>query len=661
MASATKVLLSQTGSTGNGPTVSFQSSDTIRTLQFNPRAGGVGYTGAMLIEGSFAANPGNNDYQTLVALTFTSATESFALDVETTCPWIRVRVTSATSGAISVSGSSRTGTIAGSQGSLPANVVIDSQLLAAGTGSGFIINSPVVPSITSDDVFMATNLSQSVTAALAAKQPLIGSGEITASEEDLNLLSGKANAGLEAADFTKLASVTASASEINKLTGLTTTAAELTKLHGVTAVTADFNAIAGLNAAGVGPTQLAYLAGLSQNVQTSLNSLPNLVGLNSSVNDLNLLRGASAGTNSFSGAAITSTVLSYLSGVSSNIQTQLNGKRSTSATIGISEITSAAISITELNYLSGVTSNIQTQLNNLAFSGTYGAGQFSGVVKFANGTVSAPGTGFAGAATTGFFLNGSALGVAIAGTQFVNMNGTAVVIGDNTSNGQPYLRGTGYGVTNPAYSFLGDTDTGLYWVSANKLGVAASGRVLATIDGNTTPGAIALGTATDNTAVSIPGIFAGEKLLGTATVAAGKNPAITVGSGHETDIYTVPTGRTCIVTRVAVIITTATQGGSGGSVSQFRMDLGNKAGTVKELLDNVTNTTVFNPGGSYSFSTAGQVMWLGTGDNPWHSIAGSNGNAYAVFGAGTVLSARPQARADFDVWTVSVALFGYEY
>lgn len=658
---ASKLLLSQTGSVGAGPITNFPGTDNIRTFQFNP-ALGSGFTGGMVIEGSYAANPGNNDFQTLISLTFTAATQNFSLDAETNVPWIRARIVYTTSGAITVSGDSRTGSVSGSQGSLPANVMIDSSLRTAGTGAGFNINSPVVPSITTDDVFLATNISQTLTDALDNMQPAIGTGQITSSEADLNLLSGQANGGLESADFTKLAAVTASASDLNKMTGLSTTASELGKLHGYTGNTADLNAIVGLGGTSVSTTQLSYLSGLHTNVQTALDSFPSLVGLNSSTTDLNLVYGAATGTQAFtSSGALTATHLSYLVGVTSNVQTQLNAKRSTSATIGINEITSASITINELNYLSGASANIQSQLNALAFSGTYGGGTFSAPFYAANGSVSSPGVGFASAHTTGWYLNGSSISIAIAGTKTWTLSASTLVIGDGSTAGGPTIRATGFGVSNPTYSFTGDTGTGWYRISTNKIGVAGNGKLLASFDGSSAPGAVVLGTATDNTAVSIAGIFAGEKVLSQTVVAAGKNPSSPVGSGNETDLYTVPTGRTCMVTRVAIILSSVTQGGSGGATNAFRMDIGNKSAACNELLDNVNNTTVFNPGGSYTFSTAGQILWLGSGDNVFTSISGSNGNSYGVFTAGSVISARPQARADFDIWSMTVVVMGVEY
>jgi hypothetical protein len=80
--------------------------------------------------------------------------------------------------------------------------------------------------------------------------------------------------------------------------------------------------------------------------------------------------------NLLDGELITTTELNYLAGVSSAIQTQLNGKASTSHTHTVANITDLTATATELNYVDGVTSAIQTQLNakaptaNPTFTGT---------------------------------------------------------------------------------------------------------------------------------------------------------------------------------------------------------------------------------------------------------------------------------------------------
>lgn len=82
-------------------------------------------------------------------------------------------------------------------------------------------------------------------------------------------------------------------------------------------------------------TTLSYLSGVSSNIQNQLNDKPNLSTINTFLNSNEFVspvtfnNGIIAGTTSLS-----NTVLSHLSGVSSNIQTQLNNKiNSTGATI----------------------------------------------------------------------------------------------------------------------------------------------------------------------------------------------------------------------------------------------------------------------------------------------------------------------------------------
>ena len=93
--------------------------------------------------------------------------------------------------------------------------------------------------------------------------------------------------------------------------------------------------------------------------------------------------------NKLDGVTATTTELNYVDGVTSNIQTQINGKANSSHTHSASDITSGTLPLTrggtgattasgaltnlgvtatttELNYVDGVTSNIQTQLDGKA-------------------------------------------------------------------------------------------------------------------------------------------------------------------------------------------------------------------------------------------------------------------------------------------------------
>lgn len=123
----------------------------------------------------------------------------------------------------------------------------------------------------------------------------------------------------------------------------------------------------------------------------TIGAQPLITGAASSVTSSNLTANrvlVSDSNGKIAESSITSTVLGYLSGVTSSIQTQLNGKQAT-VTGGASSILSSnltasralvsdasgkvaasSVTSTQLGYLSGVTSAIQTQLNNkLSLSG----------------------------------------------------------------------------------------------------------------------------------------------------------------------------------------------------------------------------------------------------------------------------------------------------
>lgn len=93
-------------------------------------------------------------------------------------------------------------------------------------------------------------------------------------------------------------------------------------------------------------------------------------------------------------SVVTDTELSYIQGLASNLQTQLNTINSLISTLNTSvysmtpnraaisdangDLSTSSVTTTELGYVSGVTSNIQTQLNSLSSSGwTETAGVFS--------------------------------------------------------------------------------------------------------------------------------------------------------------------------------------------------------------------------------------------------------------------------------------------
>jgi len=140
-----------------------------------------------------------------------------------------------------------------------------------------------------------------------------------------------------------------------------------------------------LDVSTISALELSMLAGISSNIQTQLNSKQATISGGASTitsNNLTTSRALqSDGSGKVSVSSVTSTELGYLSGVSSSLQTQLNAKQATisgaASTLVSSNLTSnrvmvsdangkasaGSITSTELGTLSGVSSSIQTQLN----------------------------------------------------------------------------------------------------------------------------------------------------------------------------------------------------------------------------------------------------------------------------------------------------------
>lgn len=133
-------------------------------------------------------------------------------------------------------------------------------------------------------------------------------------------------------------------------------------------------------------TELGYLSGVTSAIQTQLNNKQaTITGAATTITGSNLAFNCavvSSSTGKVTSSSTTSTEIGYVHGVTSAIQTQINGKQAT-ITGGASTITSSnlttnralvsnssgkvavsAVTATELGYLDGVTSAIQTQLNN---------------------------------------------------------------------------------------------------------------------------------------------------------------------------------------------------------------------------------------------------------------------------------------------------------
>ncbi|RKZ84183.1 MAG: hypothetical protein DRQ39_08630, partial [Gammaproteobacteria bacterium] len=302
----------------------------------------------------------------------------------------------------------------------------------------------------------------------ASASEINGLAGMTASAADLNGLTGTAgtfNANdlifLSNININGLSDLTNDAAIINNLVGWVGNANDLNKLDGLTASTNDLNAITGLELSGVTATELAHLAGLTENAQAAIDRAADLVGLTADVADLNLLTGAATGSGVYSGS-ISATEISYLDGLGSNIQNQLDEKRNLTDTIGISEITHASITTVELNYLQSVRGNVQVQIDGL-LGGVINVigGSMTGQLNIADGSAAVPGLGYDSDKSMGLYKSGLGIGLAVGGKKSATLENNNWAVGENQSI-NPVMHGyTSHvnlpdsAVFNPAFTFEG--------------------------------------------------------------------------------------------------------------------------------------------------------------------------------------------------------------
>lgn len=139
--------------------------------------------------------------------------------------------------------------------------------------------------------------------------------------------------------------------------------------------------------------EIGFVSGVTSAIQTQLNDKQaTIVGAGSTITSANLNVNRAVitdGGGKIANSATTSAEIGFVSGVTSSIQTQLDGKQATitgaATTITSSDLTTSraltsdtngkvAVSATtsaELGFLSGVTSSVQTQLNGKQATGNY--------------------------------------------------------------------------------------------------------------------------------------------------------------------------------------------------------------------------------------------------------------------------------------------------
>ena len=149
--------------------------------------------------------------------------------------------------------------------------------------------------------------------------------------------------------------ITATAAELNVMDGVTATAAEINKLDGVTATTAELN----------------YVDGVTSNIQTQLDAKQATVtGAATTITGSNLTASRaliSNGSGKVAVSDVTSTELGYLDGVTSAIQTQLDGKAASGHTHNYAGSSSAGGAATSANK---VNKSLVVKLNSGSTEGT---------------------------------------------------------------------------------------------------------------------------------------------------------------------------------------------------------------------------------------------------------------------------------------------------
>lgn len=168
---------------------------------------------------------------------------------------------------------------------------------------------------------------------------------------------------------------------------ITATPAELNVLDGFAGVTADLTYAKDLRATGVTTTEFDHLDGVTSNIQTQLDGKQaTITGAATTIDDSNLTASralVSNGSGKVAVSAVTSTELGYLDGVTSAIQTQLNNKQASgtyNTQIGTDDDidTSGVTVIDTLEMTDGVISSHSTRTLPTADASN------SGVVKLAS-------------------------------------------------------------------------------------------------------------------------------------------------------------------------------------------------------------------------------------------------------------------------------------
>lgn len=277
-----------------------------------------------------------------------------------------------------------------------ATSILSSNLTASRALSSDVNGKVIASSVTGSELGQLSGVTGNIQTQLDGKQSTITgtastitNSELIADRVMITDSNKKASAStVTATELGTLSGVTSSVqvqidSKQSTITGAASTVVS-SNLNPLSVVVTDVNGklIADPN---VTTTEVGYLDGVTSSIQTQLNGKQQtLTGAATTIANSNLTTDrviVSDGAGKVSASNTTSTEVGYLSGVTSSIQTQLDGKQATvtgtASTIVSTNLTgsrvmvtnpggkasASSVTTTQLDYLSGVTSAIQTQLN----------------------------------------------------------------------------------------------------------------------------------------------------------------------------------------------------------------------------------------------------------------------------------------------------------
>lgn len=255
------------------------------------------------------------------------------------------------------------------------------------------------------------------------------------------------------------------------------------------------------------------------------------------------------GSSVIGSSSVTSAELDFLSGVTSAVQTQINGKEptitvlaSTKGGTGVNNAGTMTWGSDNIAFTTAGATALTLPTSGTVISST--GGTLTGVLLGPNGTAAAPAfqVNVGGSNRAGIYQSSGLMILSNSGADIIRLGTTGIVV--------PGTAAFGAGaVNNPSFKIDGDATTGMYWVSSGTIGFAGAGVQRARISSTgveATSGDLIVTTAGKGLKVK----EGTNAKMGTATMVAG----------------TVVVATTSVSATSRIFLTTNTPGGTPGAV-----------------------------------------------------------------------------------------------